>query len=102
MAEEKRIGELTVNNGGGLLDSDGMIDAIKTRLNRAISSAMDRQYLCFCEDINNIVQMLMALRDGIRKERQGLKEQIKDLEQRNIELAEQLTGLPGIREETEP
>lgn len=102
MAEERNIGDLAVNNGGGLMDSDGMIDAIKARLNRSIDSMMDRQYLCFCEDINNIVQMLMALRDGIQNDRKHLKEQIKDLEQRNIELAEQLTGLPGIREETEP
>ena len=96
MAEAKRIGEdITVNDGGGLMDSDGLIDSLIMDCNRLPKHLIDNQFVKFGLTLAQMVQKLNALKGGIKNENSKMAEIIKDMEAKNRELAEQLYGGGG-------
>ena len=96
MAEAKRIGEdITVNDGGGLLDAEGMIDTLIMDCNSLPKHLIDNQFVKFGLTLAQMVQKLNALKGGIKNENSKMAEIIKDMEAKNRELAEQLYGGGG-------
>lgn len=93
MAEMREIGDVKVNDGGGLLDTDGMIDNTIIACNQAIKDLIDGQYINFCARINNISQMLVALKSGVKSELEAAKAKVEEMKRINNELVEKQTGL---------
>ena len=90
----KEIGDLTVNDGKGLLDNEGMCDSLVNDCNTMIKHIFNGQYILFC---NTVVQMsvkLANLQKGIRADMASKAEIIEDLKRMNNELQSQITGLP--------
>lgn len=93
MAEPKKIGEdITVNDGGGLLDADGLIDSLIVDCNSLTKHLIDNQFVRFGMTLAQMVQKLNALKGGIKNENSKMAEIIKDLEAKNREYAQQLFG----------
>lgn len=97
--EEKKIGNLTVNDGRGLFDNDGMCDSLIENLNNLLKNAAAGQYIRVCSITMEMVQKLQTLKKGIKNERKQLEDQIEDIKRLNNELAEKVFNLPVNAEE---
>ena len=73
MSEETKI-----NDGKGLYDSDGLIDSLILDCNALPKDLFSGMNVQFCNRIVQIAQKLTVLRDGIKKEKDSLLEQIED------------------------
>ena len=76
---EKKVGDLKVNNGGGLLDNDGMIDQIIITCNDAVKELTNGQYINFCTKISNVGQMLIVLKRGIKEYHEAMQKKVDEL-----------------------
>lgn len=92
MAETKRLGELPVNDGGGLEDTNGYIDRIIVACNDAVRCLLNGQNIGFCARMTDIANKLINLKDGVQKEHDALREQIRVLEQANHDLMDKLNN----------
>ena len=92
MAETKRLGELPVNDGGGLEDTNGYIDRIIVECNEAVRNLTMGQYIGFCSRMAGITSKLLNLKDGVQKEHDALREQVRGLEQANRDLMDKLNN----------
>jgi hypothetical protein len=92
--EEKKIGDITVNNGKGLFDNEGLCDTILNDLNNLFRQLMNGQYLTACTVATNMAQKLINLKQGIKNDTESLKSNIEELKRMNDSLMEQQTGLP--------
>ena len=92
MAETKRLGELPVNDGGGLEDTNGYIDRIIVACNDAVRCLFNGQNIGFCARMTDIANKLLNLKDGVQKEHDALCEQVRGLEQANHDLMEKLNN----------
>lgn len=101
MADAKKIGDLTVNDGKGLYDNDGMFDAIIVKINTALKSLMDGQTIDFCGKINESCRMILVLKQAVINEREGLKNKVEDLKRFNHELNEEICKIQGQKLEDE-
>ena len=101
MAEAKHINGLTVNDGKGLLDNEGLIDQIIIRLNGAVKSLVDGQYINFCGSINELGQMLVTLKKAYTTEVTELRSRVEDLKRFNHDLNEELCKTQRIELEDE-
>lgn len=98
----KKIGDLTVNDGKGLMDNDGLIDSLIEDLNNLLKSGAAGQYIRVSSLAVGMVQKLQNLRKAIADDRKSLLDQMADLEKLNNELAEKAFNLPvDGAEETE-
>ena len=86
--------EIKVNDGGGLFDSDGIIDTLLTDLNGMIRQIAAGEYVQFCIRVAGMAQKLVELKKGIKNDRQSQEEAINELKRCNDELVHQLIGLP--------
>ena len=68
-----------VNDDGGILDSDGMIDSLIVDCNELPKALFSGQYVLFCSMISQMVQKLCLLKKGIKDDSESLKKQIDDL-----------------------
>ena len=94
MSDVKTVGDLTVNNGKGLMDTDGYIDSIINTCNEASRLLVSGQYLLYFARMVDAVNKLLNLKNGMKKEQKALKEQIESLQKTNNLLYEKLTGVP--------
>ena len=101
MAEIKKYGDITVNDGKGLLDNDGMIDAIIVKLNSSVQLLFNGKYIPFCGCINELGQMLVTLKKGISNETSKLKSNIESLKSLNHELNVEICKIKGLELEDE-
>ena len=92
-------GDVTVNDGGGLLDSSGLIDSLIVDCNGLTKSLIDNQFIQFASTLVQMVQKLSNLKKGIKSDHDSLREQIKELKKLNDDLAEKAHGLPVDRGE---
>lgn len=97
MAKERKIGSVTVNDGKGLMDNEGLIDSLIVDVNDQVKQLLNGQYIGFCSKAVTIVQKLANLRNGIVAEKNEYKNQIEYLHRQNDELAEKLYGVPVER-----
>ena len=88
MAKEKQIGNMTVNDGRGLLDNEGLCDSMIENLNNLLKNMAAGQYIRVCSITMEMVQKLQNLKKGIRTSQKTLEDQIEDLRRLNNELAE--------------
>ena len=87
--------EIKVNDGGGLFDSDGLIDTLITDCNDLTKHIAGGQYIQYCNTIVAMIQKLSQLKNGIRNDRENRDRKIEEMKQCNDELVQQLIGLPA-------
>lgn len=81
--KEKKIGDLTVNDGKGLFDNDGLCDSLLLDLNSLTKMLMTGQYIQFCATITSMGQKLVNLKKGIQADMDSMKEKVEDLKRLN-------------------
>ena len=92
--EKRSIDGVTVNDGKGLLDNDGLMQTIIVDCNDAVKGALSGNYISFCDKMVQVVQKVSLLRKNWEQEINAKEKQIADLMDRNHELLEGITGIP--------
>ena len=90
----KKIGDMAVNDGKGLMDNEGLCDSLIVDLNDMMKAMAAGQYIKYCSLTVGMVQKLTNLKKGIRVDLQSRENEIEDLKKLNNELAEKAFGLP--------
>ena len=90
----KKIGDMTVNDGNGLYDNEGLCDTMIVDLNDMMKAMAAGQYIKYCNLTVGMVQKLTNLKKGIRADLEAKDEQIRDMQRLNNELAEKAFGQP--------
>ena len=90
----KKVGDITVNDGKGFLDNEGLCDSLLVDLNRLPKILIDGQYIQFCALIASMGQRIANLKKGIKSDMDSMKEKVDELKRMNDSLVEQITGLP--------
>ena len=93
--EGKKIGDMTVNDGKGLYDNEGVCDSLIMDCNNLVKILMSGNYVQFCNTIVQMVKKLANLKEGIKKDMDSMKNKVEDLKKTNDSLVEQMTGLPA-------
>ena len=73
--------KINVNDGGDLLDSDGLIDTLIVDCNCLPKLLIDNQFVAFGNTLAQMVQKLSLLKKGIRDDKKELQETIERLQQ---------------------
>lgn len=89
--EQKKLGDVTVNDGKGLLDNEGMIDMIIVSCNSAVKELLAGQYINFCSKMGNIAQMLLSLKKGVRDDMDAMQKKVDELKR----IVDELTAEKG-------
>ena len=90
----KKIGDVTVNDGKGLFDNEGLCDSLIGDLNNLPKLLMSGQNIQFCAVVAGMAQKLVNLKKGIKADLDSMKEKVDELKRMNDSLVEQMTGLP--------
>lgn len=98
---EKRIGDITVNDGKGLLDNVGMCDSLVNDCNTLVKHICTGNYILFCNTVSQMTIKLANLQKGIKADIASKDEIIEELKRMNDSLMEQITGLPVEKEVAE-
>lgn len=93
----RKIGDVTVNDGKGLYDNEGICDTLINDLNALPKVLMNGQYIQFCAMVASMAQRLVNLKKGIKNDMDSLKNRLEELKRMNNDLIEQVTGLPADR-----
>ena len=81
MAKERNVGEgMTVNDGRGFLDNEGMVDSLIVDCNNAVKELISGQYIAFCDLMVQMVRKLANLKKGIISDLKSRDEQIEELQ----------------------
>ena len=99
MAEAKKVENVKVNDGNGLLDNMGLIDSLIVDVNNQFKALVSGEYVRFQDLSVKMIQKLANLRNGIKTERESLEEENAELRRMNDELAEKVYGVPVEKEE---
>ena len=75
----ERKDDIQVNDGGGLYDSVGFVDTMILDCNMIVKQIVSGNYIAFCNSMSELVKKLALLKDGITKDMEELKKQIKEL-----------------------
>lgn len=84
----KKVGNLTVNDGGGLYDNEGLCDTLINDLNNLIKQFMNGQYIVGCSVAAQMAQKLINLKKGIKADLDSMREKVEDLKRLNDSLIE--------------
>lgn len=90
--------EITINDGKGLYDSDGLIDSLIVDCNDAVKELISGQYIQFCTVILNMAQKLVELKKGLKADIESKNRTIGELKQINDELVAIANGIPAEKE----
>ena len=82
--------EISVNDGKGLFDSDGLIDSMILDCNNLVKQLAHGDFVLFCQTVVYMVQKLSNLKKGINSDMKSLQEQIDDLVRVNEKFSSQL------------
>ena len=93
----KKVGDLTVNDGKGLMDNEGLCDSLLIDLNNISKQLMTGQYIQFCTLVVSMSQKLINLKKGIANDMHSMKDKLEELKRINDDLMEQISGLPVER-----
>lgn len=94
MAEVRKMGDYTVNDGKGLYDNEGLLDSIIVDCENAVKQLTTGNHLAWCGIMYSMAQKLICLKNGIKNESDSMKNKIEELKRMNNDLLEQVTGLP--------
>ena len=75
----ERIGDIQVNDGGGLFDSAGFVDTIILDCNNTVRQMVSGNYIAFCNGMAEIVKKLGVLKEGISKEKKAMRDEVEYL-----------------------
>lgn len=92
---------MTVNDGKGLYDNEGLCKTLIADLNCLMKLLIANQFIEFCVKISEMGQKLLNLHKGIREDRESMKEQIEELKRINDELLKQLNEKDGAENGTD-
>lgn len=84
--------KMTVNDGKGLFDNEGLCDTIKQDLNNLIRLAMNGQYIVACSLVASIAVRLENLKKGIKNDSDSQKEKIEELKRQIDSLLKEKDG----------
>ena len=93
----KKVGDITVNDGKGLMDNEGLCDSLIIDLNNLSKQLMTGQYIQFCTLVVSMSQKLINLKKGITNDMQSMKDKLEELKRINDDLMQQISGLPVER-----
>jgi hypothetical protein len=85
----KKVGDMTVNDGKGLYDNEGLCDALLVELNRIPKILMDGQYIQFCAVIQSMAQRITNLKQGIKTDLESKDKIIEELKKANQALMQE-------------
>lgn len=88
----KQIGDVTVNNGKGLYDNEGLCNTLLTDLNSLQKLLIDNQFIAFSLRIGEMSQKILNLKKGIHDDAESKKQQIEELKRINDELLKAKDG----------
>ena len=83
-------GELKVNDGGGLMDVEGLIDSLIIDCNNAVKAVASGEYIGWCGISVRMVQKLSALKEGVTGSFKINDERIQELKRQNDELRQRI------------
>ncbi|MBO7624389.1 MAG: hypothetical protein J6S82_03675 [Bacteroidales bacterium] len=89
---------MTVNDGNGLYDNEGLCDSLIVDLNNLPKALMFGQNIQFCALIASMGQKLANLKKGIKSDLESERNKVKELQQINDRLMEQVSGIPVERQ----
>lgn len=71
--------ELRINDGGGLMDSEGMIASLIVDCDTAVKALTGGNHIKFCDVMVGMVRKLAVLKNGVK----SMQDQIKELTEGN-------------------
>lgn len=86
MAQTRTIGDVTVNDGNGLMDNEGLIESLILDCNTAVKQLVGGNYVGWCNTQVLMVQKLANLKKGAKQESDEAHARIAELERANTEL----------------
>ena len=95
----RKIGDITVNDGKGLIDNEGMCDSLVFDLNGLVKLLINGQFIQFCAKVAEMTVKLTNLKKGIKADLESKDKIIEELKRINDSLMEEKTGLPVDRSE---
>lgn len=94
----KKVGEITVNDGNGFYDNEGLCDTLIMDCNNLTKSLVSGQYIQFSSIVVQMVTKLKNLKSGIAADLESKDKIIEELQRQNADLTEQKTGITVDRE----
>ena len=91
----KQIGDLTVNDGKGMYDNEGMCKLLLKDLNELPKLLIDNQFIEFGRKIGEMGHKILNLHKGIHSDMESKNQQIEELKMINDELLKQLNEKDG-------
>lgn len=86
MADTRKIGDITVNDGGGLFDSEGLCNTLVNDINNLVKQAVSGNYLLFCDTVVQMTQKVVELKKGIKADLDSKNRVIEQLKEINTNL----------------
>lgn len=84
--------EAKVNDGGGLMDAEGLIDSLIIDCNNAVKAVASGEYIRWCGISVQMVQKLSTLKQGITADIKSRDQRIAELKKSNDELRQRIIG----------
>lgn len=84
---------MTVNDGKGLFDNEGICDQGIIICNAALKELISGQYLAFADKMQQIAKIFANLKKGIKADHESMEQKIED-QKKIISLLEEKTGVP--------
>lgn len=82
--------EIKVNDGGGLMDAEGLIDSLIIDCNNAVKAVASGEYIRWCGISVQMVQKLSTLKQGITEDIKSRDQRIAELKKSNDELRQRI------------
>ena len=92
--ETRKIGGVTVNNGNGLYDNEGMCDVLLESVNQLPKFLIDNQFIAFSRTISDIGVIIVNLKKAIASEKKINNEKVEMLKKTINELGGNLERIP--------
>lgn len=89
----KKLCSTEINNGGGLYDSQGLIDTLISDCNNAVKFCVGGQYIAFCNIMVQMVQKLAKLKVGVQNDIQNRETNIRFLEKQLSDLGQPINKI---------
>ena len=82
--------EVKVNDGGGLMDAEGLINSLIIDCNRAVKAVASGEYIGWCGISVQMVQKLSTLKQGITADIKSRDQRISELKKANDEMRQRI------------
>ena len=77
---------MTVNDGKGLFDNQGLCDSLIGDLNNLMKAIVSGQYIQFCAIVSGMGQKIVNLKKGIQSDLDSMSEKVEELKRMNDSL----------------